>query len=586
MTGTTGVATGGGAPGRTQGSPGRTKGRGPLRPPAGASSNASNSLEDKFSLEVIKERLSTFQQEEIDRGRQQLLLLRKAYDKLKVEVEDRVKRLEEADHHADQAHAEMRTLGKGENEEYANLIADLERRIEETAEQMETARFRSSVLDHMGNRLKGDILKEKKKGAAINRELMIISTELKATHTQYQQAKQELKNQQDDLHGLRSQIGELQEAHKKKMDGIVRLLDERNELVQEQVDLIKRRDEVVEQATGDVRKDEKVKLNKVEFVRNMYGVLLEKQHVADEEQLGTLEEQFHMLKNVTGLTSVEAIIEKFKGREGMSAMLLEVADDARKRIETLREYNEETTRAVEDIKASTEAGSGNREVYQELDLIDSALTTARRQCSDSTERAARMHVILNEVQRFVKRLLERVNNTNVPVPPMEKVPEALSQLDSKVSQMTKAVHSAVTQEDAEAGNALDGNPQGLQLEQLFQTQVGQTLFESIHGEAPVATENNVRVRAKKTSKTEVQQMRNSLLLGEDYDDLKQENVDDNAFHLPTMKELMNNYRHKEENIQDFIVDRDTIKKLSDLIVARERLARMPRRVVLSDSDDD
>eukprot|EP00968_Pinguiococcus_pyrenoidosus_P020158 scaffold2314_cov267-Pinguiococcus_pyrenoidosus.AAC.4 len=543
--------------------------------------------EDRFSLQIIKERMATFQEEEIRKGRQQLHTLRRTYDKLKVEVRERIAHLNAIEKVAEEAHSGTRAPKTGKNKENAQQIAGLETRIQGTVQEMEMAKFRSRVLDHMANRLKTDILAEKKKAAAVNRQLTMACTELKATQAQFMGAKQELRHQQQELQQLRGMFWEKQDTHKKKIDSVRRLLTEQKELVREQMDLIRHRDQVVEQAAGDVQQDEAEKINRVEFVRNMYGVLLEKQHAADEEQLGTLEEQFQMLKNVTGLDSVDDVISKFQDREKMNGLLVGFADGVRKRIEELRKYNETTMRAMGDLKAKTDAESRNRETYQELDLIDSALATARRQCADSSERAVRMHVILNEVQSFVTRLLERVSYSSVSTPSHEKVPEALSQLDSKLSQIIKAVHGALSTDDDDPANAIDANPQALRRKNLMDTHFGPQIQESLHGTPPDLVQNNVRVQSRVGRGSEMQRIQNALLLGDEYDDLEDKAArEDGGYQVPTMKELMTNFGHKEDNLEEFIVDRDTIKRVCDLIVARETLARVPKKQIIDFSDSD
>ena len=142
-------------------------------------------------------------------------------------------------------------------------------------------------------------------------------------------------------------------------------------------------------------------------------------------------------------------------------------------------------------------------------------------------------------------------------------------------------------EGAAVSSAADGAAQGVHFAQLHAATMNRALYEKTMSESAEATENNVRVKPTASGRSEVQQIRNRLLLGAEYGESEEEE-EERGFHLPTMRELIANYTQREEKMQDFIVDRNTIKKLSSLIVNREKaeIARQTRRKYREEYDYD
>ncbi len=67
-----------------------------------------------------------------------------------------------------------------------------------------------------------------------------------------------------------------------------------------------------------------------------------------------------------------------------------------------------TSNAQQDLYRRQEATSGNRDMYQEVDLIDIALGSARKQCDDAKERANRLSVTVDRLRDALSRFMSKV----------------------------------------------------------------------------------------------------------------------------------------------------------------------------------
>eukprot|EP00953_Heterococcus_sp_UTEX-ZZ885_P004487 2931-Heterococcus_DN1.PRE.2 len=80
-----------------------------------------------------------------------------------------------------------------------------------------------------------------------------------------------------------------------------------------------------------------------------------------------------IIKNATGLSNLEDIIAHYQGRANKNQQLHALAEELRQRIEMQRKENQLQRHLLEEMKALSEITSGNREAYQEVDLVDAAL---------------------------------------------------------------------------------------------------------------------------------------------------------------------------------------------------------------------
>lgn len=67
-----------------------------------------------------------------------------------------------------------------------------------------------------------------------------------------------------------------------------------------------------------------------------------------------------------------------------------------------------TCNVQKDLYRRQEATSGNRDMYQEVDLIDIALGSARKQCDDAKERANRLSVTVDRLRDALSRFMSKV----------------------------------------------------------------------------------------------------------------------------------------------------------------------------------
>lgn len=62
-----------------------------------------------------------------------------------------------------------------------------------------------------------------------------------------------------------------------------------------------------------------------------------------------------------------------------------------------------------------DVAAGNRDMYHEVDLIDVALVSARKQCEDAKERANRLSVTVDRLGDALSRFMSKVRSASLDV---------------------------------------------------------------------------------------------------------------------------------------------------------------------------
>ncbi|CAM9630102.1 unnamed protein product [Laminaria digitata] len=281
------------------------------------------------------------------------------------------------------------------------------------------------------------------------------------------------------------------------------------------------------------------------------------------------------------------IPNRYQMRAGKNQQLHLMAEEIRHRIESLRKENLQQRQWLDDLHRMQDVASGNRDMYHEVDLIDIALGSARKQCEDAKERANRLSVTVDRLGDALSRFMSKVDSKTHPVAPQSKLPEVFAQLDAKITHMMKAVSSALFKDDRDGGGVAStstssggsggdggggaaGDPPTStdMFSKLDNARVTKILYQNIMSMEPDTSPRNVRVAPSKAvdnSEGKARQIKMKILLGPEYVSSEEETDSEEAS------------EGEKEDARDTFVDRTTVKKLSTLMLGRDIKSRGTRR---------
>ncbi|CAM9811109.1 unnamed protein product, partial [Chrysoparadoxa australica] len=472
---------------------------------------------DKTAVDAMKRDVLQCQEDDLAETHKQVTLLRQTHDKLKVQEQG-------LEHKHQEITRELEIVKRGittDNRSKASALEQqrqqLQERIQENESVVHEVLLQKERLGFMTKRLANGVLEVKKEAKRLQVALSATEHELASCEGHFQQSKQELQTEEDRLSKLQEKVAQRRELQERSLTGLQRIHEERSLQLDRQSARVKERDDIMARSNGEMRSDEEEKLARTCVVRNVFCSVLQKKVEDERQALTSLEDKFQEIKNATGLSEVDDIINRYQSRAAKNQQLHLMAEEIRQRSELSRKENAENLQILDELTAVNKNQSGNRDIYQEVDLIDQALASSRKQGDDAAERANRLSVTVDRLRDTLARFMSKVDNKTHSTVSNEKLPEMFSQLDSKISQMMKAVNAALLKDDrgdkASDGRAKDGSSGGPKFS-LESINVNRVLYHNMMAVEPDTSTRNMRIKAHQSEEGE--KYKRKILLGQEY----------------------------------------------------------------------
>jgi coiled-coil domain-containing protein 151 len=136
------------------------------------------------------------------------------------------------------------------------------------------------------------------------------------------------------------------------------------------------------------------------------------EHVLEEEQkkITTYEEAFRKIKDATGVSDVNEVIQKFLTQDETHNNLVVMTKEAQARIDALNEDKAQAKAKVEEIKYSGTGSLGSRRI---VDEFESHLSEANSKCERNKQKYERIAKILINVKSGVEHLADKLEPISV-----------------------------------------------------------------------------------------------------------------------------------------------------------------------------
>lgn len=510
--------------------------------------------------------LNKMQAMEVDVTQKQLAGLRKTHDEHRSMAEAKLQQLKQIEEEL----AEVRRLStykESDSTKSAGGINAVTNRLEITQMKLEEELQNKEIFTHMIKRLTKSLIEAKANVKSTNGQKLQAETEYQGLRLQLHQARQEQSNLEEALKSLNKKAKVRREKQEQKLSDIQRAIDQRASQRVRQEDMERKREAIAARAKGDLGTEEEERLQRMFVVRSLYSSMLEQKVQKEAADLEHMEQGFQKIKSATGISDVQEIIQKFKTKDETKNSLNQTDKQTRDRIEQLKEEKAENLAILEEATTTGMAAGGNREMYQEVDHIDEALNAARKQMNDYKTRATRLDLILEESRMSIRKFLSKLNNTTVDLPSMEELPDKIEEVDVKVARLMKNVLASLEElgggdeekvpDRTTTTSSISVGDDAAKVSTPFghanAAKVDDMLFHNMMNVEPDTSGRNVRVNPTPSLKMEEAAAKQGITLPGDAYVPDDEDYEDDASADPQL-------------------DRETVKKLSDLIATRERQA--------------
>jgi hypothetical protein len=376
--------------------------------------------------------------------------LRRKHDDVRHQCQFRQKELDTMQDKLKDLEKEMDKL-KDDDTPLTRNIRTLENRLDKAMIKYNEAQSIRKTYEQIVKRLKEERIGFDNQLAAIERTLKAKEKDLEELVLMSHDAQHAKEVAKAELLKLEHQLMEEKKQREKELADRRALVQQKVEMNQrmEKRDKMRREMAMVEggeQGGGDG--DAGMKKNM--FSTAFHSALNE--HVMEEEQkkITTYEEAFRKIKDATGVSDVNEVIQKFLTQDETHNNLVVMTKEAQARIDALNEEKTQAKAKVEEIKYSGTGSLGSRRI---VDEFESHLSEASSKCERNKQKYERIAKILINVKSGVEHLADKLEPITVEqeavVMTDSTVVEVLAQCEAKLMRLMDSLEGdQATMEDA------------------------------------------------------------------------------------------------------------------------------------------
>eukprot|EP00802_Teleaulax_amphioxeia_P011631 Tamp_11665.p1 GENE.Tamp_11665~~Tamp_11665.p1 ORF type:complete len:551 (-),score=247.86 Tamp_11665:47-1699(-) len=393
---------------------------------------------------------STGKDSEINKLELQVSDLRRKHDDVRHQCQFRQKELDTMQDKLKDLEKEMEKL-KDDDTPLTRNIRTLENRLDKAMIKYNEAQSIRKTYEQIVKRLKEERIGFDNQLAAIERTLKAKEKDLEELVLMSHDAQHAKEVAKAELLKLEHQLMEEKKQREKELADRRQLVQQKVEMNQrmEKRDKMRREMALVEggeQGGGDGDAG----MKKTMFSTAFHSALNE--HVMEEEQkkITTYEEAFRKIKDATGVSDVNEVIQKFLTQDETHNNLVVMTKEAQARIDALNEEKTQAKAKVEEIKYSGTGSLGSRRI---VDEFESHLSEASSKCERNKQKYERVAKILINVKSGVEHLADKLEPITVEqeavVMTDSTVVEVLAQCEAKLMRLMDSVEGdQATVEDA------------------------------------------------------------------------------------------------------------------------------------------
>lgn len=261
-----------------------------------------------------------------------------------------------------------------------------------------------------------------------------------------QQLAQERLNREKDLQERRNQVKFRQDMNAR--------IEERDRV----------RKEMVLEAAGDLSKEQEDGLKSAVVTNQLLAEANEKQLEEMQRRITTFEEAFKKIKEATGVSDVNEVIQKFMTQEDTHNNLKQITKESQMRIDQLQAERASIVARLEELKYSGSGLEGSRRL---VDDYEEKLAVASAECELERVKYERLAKILVAMKAGIEHLADKLEGIKLEVPDVPLTDESLVDVLAQSEQKLLKVYGVLTeQESTKALLSAGGDASALGVEDL------------------------------------------------------------------------------------------------------------------------
>uniref|UniRef100_A0A7S3CVB4 ODAD1 central coiled coil region domain-containing protein n=1 Tax=Palpitomonas bilix TaxID=652834 RepID=A0A7S3CVB4_9EUKA len=201
------------------------------------------------------------------------------------------------------------------------------------------------------------------------------------------------------------------------------------------------RKELQLEAAGDLSAEGEDNLKKSLYTSAFHHAVNESKLEEEQEKITTYEDAFRKIKDATGVSDVNEVIQKFLTQDTTRGNLRNMTKEAQSKIDQLNDERTQLKAKVEEIKYSGTGSLGSRRI---VDEFETQLSDANAKLERNRQKYERIARILIDVKAGIEHLSDKLESVKIDAAPIpltdETLVEVLLQAEQKLIKLVEAVN--------------------------------------------------------------------------------------------------------------------------------------------------
>mmetsp|Transcript_18727 Transcript_18727/g.31382 ORF Transcript_18727/g.31382 Transcript_18727/m.31382 type:complete len:648 (-) Transcript_18727:163-2106(-) len=531
--------------------------------------------DDALVLINMKKEISASQEEELVKLRESVLAVKKEYDSLHVENNLRDVQLKSLqDKEASLLGVDKASISTVEmvQQTVESLKAQTQQVLDEYAAEQRTIKMQTLMI----KRLEGEINK-----CRIDTSKSVVTVDhakhdLSVSEVNLHNHRQELIEQEHQLEKLQSTLKSRKDQRERKLNMLHNIsLDGETSVARIQTSISENTRKMESTGRQRMRYAHTARSNASRHTRGSM----------EDDEFADLVDPQNAKKRVS-VNQVKEMLSRFQTMESRMERLKLLDQELRSNIEAQQEKKREFSEHLAHTVYRIQQLASSRQIYQEVDLKDSALAMTSKECDESKDRAHRLKLSIGSLKQSIPRFLVKVTKTQHAVPTEQQLPDAVLKLEDELTKLIKTIGTAllkdatpedlalISQLSAASGASGEATSEFSRLQRLpGYSRLQRQLFFNLMTARPDVSSLNIRINDNTTAKVKPPKATTGPApLFEDVLDAAAEA----KFQVTASKSNAkdnSNMLARDVSDPDFptepALDRDTIKSISKLIYDRD-----------------
>eukprot|EP01038_Epipyxis_sp_PR26KG_P006660 gene6660-9141_t len=162
----------------------------------------------------------------------------------------------------------------------------------------------------------------------------------------------------------------------------------------------------------------------------------------DEEDIEDESEVSQLAKRLDA-PQLREIIQRYQSQTSRVEKLKQLDEEYKINMTNENKLKNELSEHLASTMEKIEQLASNRQIYQEVDLKDSALAATGKECEDWKDKSVRMKANIESLKQSIPRFLTKVTKIMHPKPTENQLNDAIFKLEDELTKLIKAIGSSL-----------------------------------------------------------------------------------------------------------------------------------------------